>query len=150
VAKKSASKPQRAVSNAAKVADLLEQVTRQIQAAGFVDGLKPAQWSVLRFVEKAPQDQRTITHFAAYHAVSKSSASQTTRLLIRKGLLKYQASQEDKRVRYLSLSAKGASLLRSDPLDLMGKALKKFADRDLSAAAKFLGGLLEHLGKANG
>lgn len=149
MAKKSASKPARAVSNAVKVADLLEQVTRQIQAAGFVDGLKPAQWSVLRFIEKAPQDQRTITHFAAYHAVSKSSASQTTRLLIRKGLLKYQASTEDKRVRYLSLSAKGSSLLRSDPLDLIGKALKKFSDRDLSASAKFLSALLEHLGKAN-
>jgi DNA-binding MarR family transcriptional regulator len=147
VVKKNASKPQRAVSNGAKVADLLEQVTRQIQAAGFVDGLKPAQWSVLRFIDKAPQDQRTITHFAAYHAVSKSSASQTTRLLIGKGLLKYQASAEDKRVRYLSLSAKGASLLRSDPLDLLAKSLKKFSDRELAANAKFLSALLAHLGK---
>jgi DNA-binding MarR family transcriptional regulator len=150
VAKKSASKPQRAVSNAARVADLLEQVTRQVQAAGFVDGLKPAQWSVLRFIDKAAEDQRTITHFAAHHAVSKSSASQTTRLLIGKGLLKYQPSKEDKRVRYLSLSTKGSALLRSDPLDMVAKALKKFSDRDLGAAGKFLEGLLEQIGKANG
>jgi len=98
------------------VAELLEHLSRRIYGACFSDGLKPAQWSALRYLQRANTSARTITAFARFHATTKSASSQTVRLLVRKGLVTMVPDTEDSRRKRLDLTDAGRAVLQRDPL----------------------------------
>jgi DNA-binding MarR family transcriptional regulator len=98
------------------VAELLEHLSRRIYGACFASGLKPAQWSVLRYLQRANPSARTITAFAQFHATTKSASSQTVRLLVRKGLVTMVQDIEDSRRKRLDLTETGRAVLADDPL----------------------------------
>jgi DNA-binding MarR family transcriptional regulator len=98
------------------VAELLEHLSRRIYGACFAAGLKPAQWSVLRYLQRANPSARTITAFAQFHATTKSASSQTVRLLVRKGLVTMVQDLEDSRRKRLDLTDTGRAVLEHDPL----------------------------------
>jgi hypothetical protein len=78
--------------------------------------LKPAQWSVLRYLQRANPSARSITAFAQFHATTKSASSQTVRLLVRKGLVTMVQDVEDSRRKRLDLTDTGRAVLEHDPL----------------------------------
>ena len=89
------------------VAELLEHLARRIYGDSFVRGLNPAQWNFLRYLQRTNESARTVTAFARFHATTASSASQTARLLVEKGLIQASVSTLDPRSKRLDLTAQG-------------------------------------------
>ena len=118
------------------VAELLEHLGRRIYGACFAGGLKPAQWSALRYLQRANASARSVTAFAAFHATTKSAASQTIRLLVRKGLVSVVPHETDSRRKRLDLTPTGRSLLANDPLRGVVTALAAADPRKVFAFAE--------------
>ncbi len=113
------------------VAELVEHLMRRLYGASFTHGLKPAQWNALRYFGRANESARTVTAFARFHATTKSSASQTIGLLVRKGFVKTVPAPDDSRSKRISLTPRGRSLLETDPLTGLTEALASLDERQL-------------------
>lgn len=128
---------------AAAIADLLEHLVHRIQGISFARGLKPAQWVALRYLARANESARNVTRFAQFHATSKSAASQTLGVLIKKGFVKAQPDPDDPRVKTLSLTARGKRLILDNPLNGLVEVLEGLEEKQLEQFA----GTLESLVK---
>jgi DNA-binding MarR family transcriptional regulator len=124
--------------NVQALSELLEHVGRLISAVSFTSGLTPAQWNLLRYLFRANDTARTITSFAKFHATTKSSASQTARVLIGKELITVVPSDIDPRSKRLDLTPQGQEYLADDPLLRLGQALEAIAPEKLENFAEIL------------
>lgn len=121
--------------SAEALAGLLEQLVRRIHGAGFSGGLVPAQWSALRFLNRANPTARTLSAFTKFHAATKGTAAQTLRALRSKGLVHQRQSNEDRRVRYYELTEKGRRTLAHDPLLFLTAAIEQMPEADIERLA---------------
>jgi DNA-binding MarR family transcriptional regulator len=124
--------------NVQALSELLEHVSRLISAVSFTSGLTPAQWNLLRHLARANDTARTITAFARFHATTKSSASQTARVLMGKGLITVVPSSIDPRSKRLDLTPQGREYLAADPLLRLGQVLEGVAPERLENFAEIL------------
>lgn len=83
---------------------------------GYTQGLKPSQWTALRYFARANPSQRTVSAFAEFHATTRGAASQMVEVLVTKSLLTRVPVPEDRRVIQLHPTPKALELLESDPL----------------------------------
>jgi CheY-like chemotaxis protein len=118
------------------IAELLDHTMRMIYSQCFVEGLNPAQWSALRYLDRANPSSHTLTNFARVHCVSKAAASDTIAALVRKKLVVKKKDPHDGRVTRIDLTEKGRTLLGSDPLNLLIEALAKLLPQQQEVAAK--------------
>ncbi len=109
-----------------------------INAASFADGLTPAQWNLLRYLWRANEGARTVSAFARFHATTKSSASQTARVLVNKALIAIVPSNLDPRSKRLDLSIRGREFLARDPLSSLGRTLETVSADRLESFAEML------------
>lgn len=132
-------------ASALATAELLDSVGRRLHLRAFRDGLNPAQWAALRFFARPFTDSPTAVAFARYQGISRTSANQTVRALVDKGLLNRQVSEQDARCQNVELTAAGHGLLRRDPLlDLQAPIAGLPLDLQQSLAAA-LSMVLPHL-----
>ena len=114
----------------------LERLARLLRAQEHAHGLNPAQWEALRYLARANESARNVTRFAQFHATSKSAASQTLGVLVKKGFVKAQPDPNDPRIKTLNLTARGKRLIQDNPLGglvdvlegLQPEQLEHFAD----------------------
>jgi DNA-binding MarR family transcriptional regulator len=144
-----------AVSKPHTVAGLVERLSHSVHGEAYRDGLKPAQWSALRYFAKANRFSRTTSAFANYHGTTAAAASQTITSLVEKALLRRTRDTVDKRKHHLNLTAKAFGLLGSDPIAGLTRAATALDHGELKALArcleKMLAGLLtEQTGKKFG
>jgi DNA-binding MarR family transcriptional regulator len=118
------------------IAELLDHTMRMIYSQCFVEGLNPAQWSALRYLDRANPSSHTLTNFARVHCVSKAAASDTIAALVRKKLVAKKKDPHDGRVTRIDLTDKGRKLLVSDPLNLLIEALAKLLPQQQEVAAE--------------
>jgi Transcriptional regulators len=83
---------------------------------GYTQGLKPSQWTALRYFARANPSQRTVSAFADFHATTRGAASQMVEVLVTKNLLTRMPVPEDRRVVQLHPTPKALELLEHDPL----------------------------------
>lgn len=102
--------------SASRLAEHLIHLSRAGCAAGEGDALTPAQWAALRFVASANRRSATPGAFARFHGVTKGTASQTVRALIRKGLVEAEPGAGDARSRMLTATPAGRAKLGDDPI----------------------------------
>jgi DNA-binding MarR family transcriptional regulator len=76
------------------VAELVEQLGHCACSEAFQGGLNPAQWSALRYIERANRFSRTVSAFARYHGTTRGTASQTIRALVQKGFLRRRPASQ--------------------------------------------------------
>ena len=98
------------MSKSFSVAGLVERLGHYSCAEAYRDGLKPTQWSALRYFSRANRFSRTTTAFARFQGTSTAAASQTIGALVERGLLERTADPLDKRKHLLSLSPEQADL----------------------------------------
>jgi len=98
------------------VAGLVERLSHCTYREGYRDGLKPAQWSALRYFSNANRFSKTTSAFARYQAITLGAASQTIGALVDKRLLKRTRDKADRRRHNLALTAKAEKLLCADPI----------------------------------
>jgi len=134
----------------ARVAELIDRLSRLTRDRQFVDGLNPAQWEALRFVQRANRYSRTPSALAEFLGTTKGTVSQTLIALERKGLILRGSSSADRRVTILRLTPAGEELLTRDPvlgLERMAATLGPGITRDL---AEGLGWLLASIQRETG
>ena len=107
----------------AVVAALIGQITQLAYRFGFASDLRPAQWTALRFFDRALDANRTVSAFAEHNRTSRSSASQTVNGLVNRGLLVRLAVPKDRRTHRLQLTDEARGLLARDPLKKLEEAL---------------------------
>lgn len=66
-----------------------------------------AQFTMLNHFSRHPQKSATITQLAAAFQANQPAITKTVQHLIKKGYLQVQVSQEDKRIKYHSITATG-------------------------------------------
>lgn len=127
------------------VAQLVEQLGRRASSEAFSGGLNPAQWSALRYFERANRFSRTVSAFARYHGTTRGTASQTVRALVGKGLLSRSATEHDQRSFRLDLTDRARRRLASDPLASFVSAAGTLPDAQCAMLAQALRKMLEHV-----
>lgn len=99
------------------IADVMLQISHIADSLGYTHGLKPSQWTALRYFAGANNSQRTVSAFADFHATTRGAASQMVEVLVGKELLVRVPVPEDRRVTQLHPTPKALELLRHDPLN---------------------------------
>lgn len=98
------------------LAALLERIGRLLTTEAHAEGLLPVHWEALRYLQRANRFSKTAAALTAYLGLTKGTVSQTLMALESKGLVRKRVNTRDRRSNHLSLTAKGRSLLRRDPL----------------------------------
>lgn len=133
------------MSKSLSVAGLVERLGHYSCGEAYRDGLKPTQWSALRYFSGANRFSRTTTAFARFQGTSTAAASQTIGALVQRGLLERTADACDKRKHLLSLSAAAHELLKADPLRALATAVAVLDEREQDDLAQKLERMLRHL-----
>ncbi len=127
------------------VAELVEQLGRCACSEAFSAGLNPAQWSALRYFERANRFSRSVSAFAQYHGTTRGTASQTVRSLVQKGFLRRSPAKHDQRSFRLDLTARAQQVLGSDPFGEFVSAAGALPPEQCSALARGLRAMLEQV-----
>ncbi len=104
------------------IAELVFHLGRIATGDGLVEGLTAAQWAALRYFDQANRFSRTPSAFAAFHATTRGTASQTIKSLEAQGYLTRIRSENDKRSVRLVLTDKAKGILANDPLESLSRA----------------------------
>lgn len=115
-------------SSARATAELLDALFRRYHVEAFTGGLNPAQWAALRFFSRDLTDSKTAVSLARFQGVSRASANDTVRALVRKGLLARMVSAEDGRRQEVSVTEQGTAVLQGDPLALLSTPIDGLPD----------------------
>ena len=127
------------------VAGLVERLSHCTYAEGYRDGLKPAQWSALRYFAYANRFSRTTSALARYQGITLGAASQTISALVEKRLLKRKRDGGDKRQYNLSLTGKAEKLTLDDPFRSLVNAAGELGEGETVAILRSLEKMLKHL-----
>ena len=108
--------------NSRAIAELVFHLGRIASGEGLVEGLTAAQWAVLRYLARANRFSRTPSAFAAFHATTRGTASQTIKSLETQGYLTRMRSEDDRRSVRLVLTEKARGILANDPFESLVRA----------------------------
>ena len=124
------------------ISALLERIGRLLTTEAHAEGLLPVQWEALRYLQRANRFSMTAAALTAYLGLTKGTVSQTLKALESKGLVRKRLNSNDRRSNHLSLTAKGKTLLRRDPLSGTVDAIKQLSSATQSALDSGLEALL--------
>jgi DNA-binding MarR family transcriptional regulator len=133
------------MSKSFSVAGLVERLGHYSCGEAYRDGLKPTQWSALRYFSRANRFSRTTTAFARFQGTSTAAASQTIGALVERGLLERTADPLDKRKHLLSLRPAAQNLLDTDPLRTLATAVAVLDEHEQADLEQKLERMLRHL-----
>lgn len=136
--------------NSRGVAELIFHLGRIASGEGLIEGLTPAQWAVLRFISQANRFSRTPSAFAAFHATTRGTASQTIKSLIKQGYLTRLKAEQDKRSVRLALTDKAKAILANDPIESLVRATDTLPSQIRSQFADALRLMLGQVSKERG
>lgn len=127
------------------IAEVLLHISHITDSMGYSQGLKPSQWTALRYFAMANPSQRTVSAFAEFHATTRGAASQTVEVLVGKELLTREPLVTDRRVTLLHPTERAMELLREDPLGALTDAIAALPSEQQYALADLLSGVLRGL-----
>ena len=128
------------------MASLFEQLVRATYDKRGPTELQPAQWSALRYFERAGQRARTVSGLAKFMGVTMGPASRAAKALEGRGLLASQRDPNDARSLIFTLTPLGQGSLKSDPLKRLADALSDLTPDELGTMTRLLLELTEKLG----
>jgi len=131
-------------------ADLIYHLVRLASQTDSGGALTTAQWAALRYFNRASYPSRTPSGFAAFHATTRGTASQTIRSLEDLEYIRRSSSERDGRSVQFELTAKGCSVLGSDPFSHLETALRNLYPDDLEHFAVVLRSLLGYIASERG
>ena len=132
------------------IAESILHLGRMAVGEGLVEGLTPVQWTVLRYCARANRFSRTPSAFAAFHATTRGTASQTIRSLIEQGYLKRSRSTQDGRSIRLDLTEKARAIVARDPYEALVRAADALPPGVRGQFAKALQRILDHVASETG
>jgi DNA-binding MarR family transcriptional regulator len=137
--------------NSRTIAELVFHLSRMSSGDRLDEKLTTAQWAVLRYFALANRFSRTPSAFAAFHATTRGTASQTIKSLEKQGYLTRIRSENDKRSIRLVLTEKARSILTNDPFESLVRAAdslpKNMQGHFTNALQRMLGKVANERGK---
>lgn len=123
--------------NAVALAKNFEQAAKSFYPNRGPRHLHPGQWAILRYLSDPQTALPTIGSVARHLRITHAPASRAVASLVRKNLVSYEPSVEDRRVRQISLTNAGRGLLMDDPIGRLAAAIEDlpWATRTQFAAA---------------
>ena len=103
-------------------AELVFHLGRIASGEGLAERLTAAQWAALRYFAQANRFSQTPSAFAAFHATTRGTASQTIKSLETQGYLTRIRSEGDRRSIRLVLTEKARGILANDPFESLVRA----------------------------
>jgi len=103
-------------------AELVFHLGRIASGEGLAERLTAAQWAALRYFAQANRFSQTPSAFAAFHATTRGTASQTIKSLETQGYLTRIRSEGDRRSVRLVLTEKARGILANDPFESLVRA----------------------------
>jgi DNA-binding MarR family transcriptional regulator len=119
----------------------MEQLWNAMSNHAINQGMKPAQWTALRYLAQANESACHVGAFAQFHRTTPSSASQTMTALEKRNLV-VKRKGEDNRQRILALTAEGEQLLKDDPMLGLAATIATLSDEQLATMAEVMNTLL--------
>jgi DNA-binding MarR family transcriptional regulator len=104
---------------ASEVVELLVQSAGSWLFEGDRSGLTDREWMAFRFLARANQFSKTPSALASFLGTTRSTASQITAALEKKGLVSRKPSAEDRRSIALSVTPHGERFLDRDPINAL-------------------------------
>ena len=139
--------------NSRAIAELVFHLGRIASGEGLVEGLTAAQWAGLRYFSQANRFSRTPSAFAAFHATTRGTASQTIKSLEIQGYLTRMRSEDDGRSVRLVLTEKARGILANDPFESLVRAADSLPSsiqgHFASALQRMLGQVAQERGKSS-
>ncbi|PWC42079.1 MarR family winged helix-turn-helix transcriptional regulator [Azospirillum sp. TSO22-1] len=139
------SNSQSSPASAQAIAEVMMHIGHIADSLGYSRGLKPSQWTALRYFASANPSQRTVSAFADFHATTRGAASQTVEVLVSKGLLTRVPVPEDRRVVQLHPTDEALALLQHDPLQEFSAVIAGLEQDDQFHLAETLSRVLRGL-----
>ncbi|RTR22561.1 MarR family transcriptional regulator [Azospirillum griseum] len=134
-----------AMASPQAIAETVMHIAHLADSLGYTHGLKPSQWTALRYFAGAASQQRTVSAFADFHATTRGAASQMVEVLVNKELLVRVPVPEDRRVMQLHPTEKARDLLRFDPLQEFSSVISTLSVADQTRLGETLSDLLSGL-----
>jgi len=103
-----------AQSSRTEIHDLIDRISRISAAEHWVDDLNPAQLAALSYLAKANRYSRAPSQVAEYLSAMRGTVSGTLKALARKGFIKEQKSEADRRRTSFNITKKGLAALEFD------------------------------------
>jgi DNA-binding MarR family transcriptional regulator len=132
-------------------AELVFHLGRIASGEGLAEGLTAAQWAALRYFAQANRFSQTPSAFAAFHATTRGTASQTIKSLETQGYLTRMRSEDDRRSVRLVLTEKARGILANDPFESLVRAAESLPSsvqgHFASALQRLLGQVTQERGK---
>lgn len=95
---------------------LLEKVIRDSYDKKAASEIQPLQWSILRYLEGAPEPRRTMTWIRSYLGLTHAPVVRAINTLKKRDLVIQTEYPDDARSKLLSLTESGLETLKSDPI----------------------------------
>jgi len=137
--------------NSRTIAEMLFHLGRIASGDRLDEKLTAAQWAVLRYFALANRFSRTPSAFAAFHATTRGTASQTIKSLEKQGYLTRIRSESDRRSIRLILTKKARGILANDPFESLVRAAdslpQNMQGHFASALQRMLGQVTHERGK---
>jgi DNA-binding MarR family transcriptional regulator len=121
----------------------LERLARLMRAREHDDGLNPAQWEALRFLNRANRFSNSPGALTRYLGATKGTVSQTLIALERKGYIARALREGGRKSISLSLTAKGVETLTRDPWADLARAAEDLGGKTKRRLQRGLAELLE-------
>ena len=122
---------------------LLDRMTRVMVTDSHHEGLKPAQWETLRYLNRANRFSRTPGALTFYLNVTKGTVSQTIKTLANRNLVSKKPAASDKRMVRLELTDAGRKMLDHDPLSRIEFAVAQLPEKTVRSLAAGMTALIE-------
>ncbi len=126
-----------------EIHDLVDRLSRISAAEHWVGDLNPAQLAALSYLARANQYSRAPSQIAEYLSAMRGTVSGTLKALARKGLVKEQKSETDKRRTSFSITNKGLAALGFDTA--IDVALANMREKEIAQLAGSLKDFLKRV-----
>ena len=124
---------------------LVNRLSRVAHAMQFSNGLNPAQWEALRYLDRANRYSSTPSALADYLGTTKGTVSQTLIALESKGLVRRDRCPDDRRSIILTITDLGRQVLAEDPLCQVYAATEKVPESQREQLADVMRSILDDL-----
>ncbi|RBO55181.1 hypothetical protein DSD19_00055 [Rhodovulum sp. BSW8] len=117
---------------------LMERIVRDAYDSKSSSAIQPLQWSILRYVERSPEDRCTLTLIASYLGLTHAPVSRAVRTMRDRGLVGQRSHPRDARSAIISLTEAGRAALELDPIRKIGLLVGTLPDSERAAIKRAL------------
>ncbi|MCV6824924.1 MULTISPECIES: MarR family winged helix-turn-helix transcriptional regulator [Halocynthiibacter] len=117
---------------------LLENILRSTYPSREPGAIQPLQWSILRFIARVPEEQRTANMISNYLGVTAAPLSRAIQTLVKRGYIVQKKNAKDARSFLLFLTDEAVEALKSDPLLRLADSVSQLPEDQRDAFNKAL------------